>query len=86
MAICFEDIGFEHFIEEVGVFGVKICGFDGVEDGGFWVNFLIFDKLFALNFYPIGVEDEEALFDWSYCHNYYETNFKSYKFQYSHKD
>ena len=73
-AISFEDIGLEHFIEDIGIFGVEIGGFDGIEDGGLLVNLFIFDEFLSLDFDPVGVKDKEALFDGCSGHNYYETN------------
>ena len=73
-AISFEDVGLEHFIEDIGVFGIEIGGLDGVEDGGLLVNLFIFDEFLSLDFDPVGVKDKEALFDGCSGHNYYETN------------
>ena len=75
-AISFEDVGLEHFIEDVGVFGIEIGGLDGVEDGGLLVDLFIFDEFLSLDLYPVGVKDKEALFDGCSGHNYYETNTK----------
>lgn len=43
LALCFKYIGFEHFIEQVGILGIERGGFDGIEDGGLLVDFLILD-------------------------------------------
>ena len=42
-SISLKDIGLEHLVEEIGVFGIKVCSFDGVEDGGLFIDLFIFD-------------------------------------------
>jgi hypothetical protein len=73
-AVGFEDVGLEHFIEKVSVFRVEVGCLDGVEDRRFLVDFLVLEELLLGYLYPVGVKDQEPLFDRRHCHNYYETN------------
>ena len=43
LALSFKYIGFEHFIEQVGILGIERGGLDRIEDGGLLVDFLILE-------------------------------------------
>lgn len=62
-SVCFENIGLKHFVEELWIFRIKFGRLNGVEDGGLLIDLSILEEFFFGDLYPVGVKDEEALFD-----------------------
>ena len=66
--IGFENKRFEHFIEELCIFGIKRWCLDWVENWGLLIDFSVFEELFFRDLDPLWVENKESFLNWCDCH------------------